>query len=297
MLPFRNKFGYFLRRNMYRVANLDWFDGMKYKSYTGKKLNLKDPQTWSEKLLWLNRYWQPELKSICADKYRVREYVQQKGLADILVPMIGHWNTPDEIDFNSLPNRFALKCNHGCGSNIICEDKSTLDIAEAKRKLNIWLKVDYSTRHNEKHYKNIKPCIVGEEFLPVKSLSEIIDYKIHCFDGVPMFIAANFDRDPITLHSHAMVFSPKWERIKCLIEEENIDEMKRPQNLEELVETARILSEGMPYVRVDLYSINDKLYFGELTFTPSGNMIMVDYTLEFDAKMGKYIDLTKIKNN
>lgn len=266
-----------------------------YFKATKKWLNLRNPKTWSEKLFWLNKYWQPEEKSICTDKYRVRDWVAKKGCADILLPILGVYDKAENIVFEDLPKKFVLKCNHGCACNIIVEDKSELDIQEARKKLNSWLERDYSLDYNEIHYHNIQPKIICEQFLPVKSASDIIDYKIHCFDGVPKFIAANFDRDPITLHPHAMVFSPQWKRIMCLNEEENIEEMKCPQNLNELLQVASILSEGMPYVRVDLYSIGNRLFFGELTFTPSGNMIMVDYKPEFDAEMGKFINITNIK--
>lgn len=272
-----------------------WVNRVSYFKATKKWLNLKNPKTWSEKLFWLNKYWQPELKSICADKYRVREWVAQKGYSDILIPMLGVYDKSEDIVFEDLPNRFVLKCNHGCACNVIVEDKSKLDIPEAKRKLDGWLKRDFSLDYNETHYHNILPKIICEQFLPVKSSADIVDYKIHCFEGIPKFIAANFDRDPITLHPHAMVFSPRWERMFCLKEEESVPEMKCPQNLDDLLRTARTLSEGMPYVRVDLYSIGEKLFFGELTFTPSGNMIMVDYKPEFDAEMGQYIDISKIK--
>ena len=131
-----------------------------YFKATRKWLNLRNPKTWSEKLFWLNKYWQPELKSICADKYRVREWVAQKGYSDILIPMLGVYDKSEDIVFEDLPNRFVLKCNHGCACNIIVEDKSKLDIPKAKRKLDRWLKRDYSLDYNETHYHNIPPKII-----------------------------------------------------------------------------------------------------------------------------------------
>ena len=117
-----------------------------YKSHTGKELDYKNPKNINEKLMWLTRYWQHPLKTICADKYLVRDYLTQRGYDDILIPLLGVWDSPEQIDFNKLPNQFVLKCNHGSGYNIICTDKSCLDISEVKRKLNCWLNEDFSNR-------------------------------------------------------------------------------------------------------------------------------------------------------
>ena len=164
-----------------------------YLHNSGRFLNLKNPKTWSEKLLWLNKYWQPELKSICADKYAVRDFVKDKGFEYILIPLLGVWENADDIDFNILPKRFVLKCNHGCGWNIICEDKEKLDIEGSKNKLNRWMKIDLGEITSEVHYHYIKPFIICEEFLPVQDYRDLKDFKIHCFNGIPEFIGVCYE--------------------------------------------------------------------------------------------------------
>ena len=136
-----------------------------YYANTGKWLDWNHPKDINEKLMWLNRFAPNSLKTKCADKYLVREYVKEKGLEDLLIPLLGVWDNADEIDFESLPDRFALKCNHGCGYNIICSNKSSLDIEQTKKTLNDWLKTDYSSILFELHYKDISRKIIGEEFI------------------------------------------------------------------------------------------------------------------------------------
>lgn len=272
------------------------YDVYRYKQRTGRKLNIINPQTWTEKLMWLNYNWLPQIKSDCADKYKVREIITEKGYGNTLVKLLGHWNNADEIDFDSLPNRFVLKCNHGCAMNIIVENKSKLDRQMAVKQLNGWINTDYSKRVTELHYGKIKPCIICEEFLPVKSRADIIDYKIHCFGGEPRFIAANFDRDPITLHTHSAVYSTRWERMMVLNDDLSnpSPDKSKPIVLNNMLQMAKDLSMDFPYVRVDLYGIGEQVFFGELTFTPSGNIVDCDYQWEFVKEMGKYIVLPDV---
>ena len=152
-----------------------------YHNVTGKWVDWKQPKDINEKLLWLNRYAPNPMKTKCADKYLVREYVKEKGLEDILIPLLGVWDNADEIDFESLPGQFVLKCNHGCGYNIICPDKVSLDIEQTKSKLNDWLNTDYSKVLYEFQYKDIPRKIIGEEFIREFEEDGIVDYKFHCF--------------------------------------------------------------------------------------------------------------------
>jgi len=269
---------------------------LNYFLVTGRLLNLDNPKTWSEKLFWLNYHWQPQIKADCTDKFKVREFIESKGYSDSLIPLLGKWNNANEIDFDQLPNRFVLKCNHGCATNIIVEDKFKLDFDAARKQLNFWLSIDYSKRADEIHYGKIKPCIICEEFLPLLSRADVVDYKIHCFNGKPLFIAANFERDPITLHPHSAVYSPSWERILCLKDDfkKRDKDKDKPIGLSKMLEMAKKLSEDFPYVRVDLYCIEDRVFFGELTFTPSGNCVDHDYRTEFVKQMGERLILPNV---
>lgn len=260
---------------------------------SGRFLNLRSPKTWSEKLLWLNKYWQPELKSICADKYAVRDFVKNKGFENILIPLLGVWKDANDIDFNSLPKRFVLKCNHGCGWNIICEDKEKLNIEKSRAQLNRWMKIDLGEITSEIHYHYIKPYIICEEFLPIQNYSELKDFKIHCFNGKPEFIGVCYDRDLISQNSKGAIFSTNWERL-CYLKEDDVNEIvdvPKPEMLDEMLKIATSLSENIPYVRVDLYAIGTKVFFGELTFTPDGNILDREYKYEVVKKMGEYITL------
>lgn len=267
-----------------------------YYKATKRWLNLRNPKTWSEKLFWLNKYWQPEEKSICADKYRVREWVAQKGYPDILLQLLGVYDKAEDIVFEDLPNRFVLKCNHGCACNVIVEDKSLLNIPEACRKLNGWLKRDYSLSYNEAHYHSIPPKIICEQFLPVNTYADVVDFKIHCFNGIPRWIGICYDRAKDATNQKEMIYSPEWKRLMYLKSDRSDDGkwLDKPKNLDRMLEIARAFSKEFPYVRVDLYSVGEKIFFGELTFTPSGNMPEDEYTEEVATIAGDYLDLSKV---
>jgi len=266
-----------------------------YYNHIRKWPNLEDPKTWGEKLLWLNHHWQPEIKSICADKYGVREYIKQQGLEDILIPLLGVWDDAQKIDFETLPNKFVLKCNHGCAMNILVTDKEKLNKQEAVNQLNEWLKVDLGKISGEYHYSKIKPRIIAEAFLPVEKETDVVDFKIHCFNGQPKFIGVCYDRDPITHTSKGLIYSPQWERMMILQGDDPACSYPKPERLEDMLEMARKLSADFPYVRVDLYAIQDQIFFGELTFSPDGNIPEREYTKEASELIGTWLDLSKVK--
>lgn len=251
-----------------------FYDRILFRQTLGYRLNYKNPVTMHEKMMWLNRYWQPQLKVDCADKLRVREYVKSCGWESLLIPLLGVWKTVDEVDFASLPNQFVLKTNHGCGMNIICTDKTLLGQNEVKLKLSKWLATDYGRLYNERHYSRIRPCIIAEKYLPSLGQS-IVDYKFHCFAGDIFCILLCANRDS-TGHVDLYSYTTKWERVPLLVnEEETLSlEFKKPQNINEMIQAARILSKPFPYVRVDFYEVEGKVYLGELTFTPRANLMI-----------------------
>ena len=268
------------------------YDAIRYYRITGKKLDWKNTTNLSEKLLWLNRYHCTPLKVQCADKYRMKQYVADRGLDEINVPLIGVWDRVEDIDWDQLPNQFVLKTNHGCGTNIICKDKSQLDIEDVKQKLTDWLKIDFGKLYNEQHYKYIKPCVFAEQYLPALDLFQT-DYKIQVINGEPYCILICADRDK---NGHAQLYSYdlEWNRVALLNGEEKTLERQfdKPKNLAKMIECARILSKPFPYVRVDFYEVDGKLYIGELTFTPYGN-IMTYYKDEILEDMGNKLILPK----
>ena len=260
-----------------------------YMRLTGKRLSYCFPRDMNEKLHWLTRYWQHPLKTKCADKYLVREYVKECGCEGILVPLVGVYNSANDIDFDALPSKFALKCNHGYGYNILCKDKANFDKENAIARLNGWLLEDFSKKAFEFHYSKIVPKVICEQYLEVPGEKSLVDYKIHCFNGEPAFFIVCTERDSV---SHSVVlssYSLTWEKLS-LMKNEGDAEIPKPKLLEEMIAYARILSKPFPYVRVDLYYVKGKIYFGELTFSPSRN-IMSSYKDSTLKMMGKKLKL------
>lgn len=264
-----------------------------YLAEFGEKLHLRHPRTLNEKLIWLALYWQHPLKAACADKVKLRDYVSRKGLPVNLMPKIlGCWNFAEEIDFESLPSQYVLKCNHGCAMNIIVKDARFLDRAKTVQKINGWLKETYVGSGCEFHYADISPHLVFcEEFIPIvgNGLYQI-DYKVMCINGDPQFILLCYDRDEDE-NANLASFSTDWEQLFLCNEEKSID-IKKPVSLTKMLEYSRILSKDFPFVRVDFYESNGCPILGELTFTPYGNMITY---IKTDAlcSLGKKLKLPK----
>lgn len=258
----------------------------------GNLPNLKNPKTLEEKLQWLklNTYNNNPLVTMCADKYLVRDYVTQKGYPEMLNELYFSWNTTDEIQWDSLPNEFAIKCNHGSGYNIITKNKNTLKPQEVKNTLDSWLKTDQWLEYSEVNYKNINKKIICEKYLETDQGEFPNDYKIYCFNGKPTAILVISDRESDT---KGVFMTPEWKFISNVSKYSNSEKLPlKPLSLEKMVEAAEILSAPFPFVRVDFYQYNDKPIFGEMTFTPAGGL----YLSKTDVD-GKSMDqLLDIKN-
>ena len=263
-----------------------------YYNVYGHYPDLDDPQTLNEKLLWLAYYWRHPLKAFCADKYRCREYVTKYcGLPEnLLVPLLGIWDKAEDIDFNALPNQFVLKCNHGCGYNIIVKDKSALDITHAKEQLNRWLSEDFAGNVSEIHYRNIQPHkIICEQYLPaIGDASSLIDYKLMCFNGIPHFFFVAYNRDEAG-EATFCTFSLEWEQLFYINDEKKV-KIPKPASLKKMIEYACVLSKDFPFVRVDFYDVAGEPLFGEMTFTPYGNLLTY-FTPDVIAKYGEILQL------
>jgi len=288
---YKRKYNQIILKRFFPNIYLEKIVKRHYKVVTGKKLNLRNPKTVSEKLWWIALYWQSPLIVKCADKYLMREYAKDCGCEEILVPLLGVYNNAEEIDFDALPQKFVLKCNHGCGGHILCEDKSKLDIEATKKQLNNCLSEDYGKRFFEFHYSKIPPKIICEKFLDFSMEKSLIDYKIHCFNGKPAFFLVCTDRD---YHDDSVVitsYSLEWEKLSLLKDEGKVD-VSKPELLNEMIEYAEKLSKPFPYVRMDFYNVENKKYLGEFTFTPQGNFMTYykDSTLEM---MGDLLKLPK----
>lgn len=245
-----------------------------YKRAFGKKINLDNPATLSEKLTWLklNTYYNNPLVTMCADKYMVREYVAKCNLGEILNELIAAWDSVDEIEWESLPDKFVIKCNHGAGYNIICDNKKNFNVEEAKLKLQEWMKEDYWKMFAEVNYKYIKKKIICEKYLDTNQGFVPCDYKIYCFNGEPKAILVMMDRDK---EIRSVFMSPEWKFISAASKYKSIDVLpEMPYSLNKMVEAATKLSSPFPFVRVDFYQYKDRAIFGEMTFTPAGGLFL-----------------------
>lgn len=264
-----------------------------YLIYFNKRLDLNNPKTLNEKILWLklNEYRNNKLITECADKYLVREYVKKKGLENILNDLLFVYDTYKTINFDLLPNSFAIKCNHGAGYNILCRDKKKLDRKAFIKQLKKWYKTDFWKKYAEINYKNIEKKIVVEKLLVDKENNLPSDYKFYCFNGEPKTVMVCTDRE--TTRPKFFYFNEKWELLMLSKDAKNNPNViiEKPRNLNLMFEYARILSRDFKFVRVDLYYLNHAIYFGELTFTPSGGLDNSRLT-ETDLIFGQYLDLT-----
>lgn len=257
---------------------------------TGKHLNLDNPKTFNEKLQWLKLYNRKPEYTIMVDKYRVREYIEGKIGKEYLIPLLGVWNTPDEIDFDFLPNQFVLKCNHDSGSSYICTDKSKLNVKKIKKSLWKRLKKDYYLIGREWPYKNVPRKIIAEQYIETEN-GDLPDYKFFTMGGKvkAMFVATDrhssdkelkfdfFDRQYRPLD-----FAQGHPRSKIL--------PQKPHSFELMCELAEKLAKEIPQVRIDFYEVNGKPLFGEMTF--SHNCGMVPFEPEsWDYKFGSWIQL------
>lgn len=260
-----------------------------------RRLNLRDPRTFNEKLMWLKLYEDDSQKTKCTDKYLVRDYVRKSGYSQTLIDLYKVYDKVEQINFDELPHSFVIKCTHGSGFNIICPNKDALDIEQTKLKLKMWMKTNYALLYVERHYSKITPRIIIERFLGDKMNGKVpLDYKIHCFHGEPQIIEIVLNRG--TSEQKHLMFNMNWEILSCYSCCVNLNErINKPEKMDSMLEMSRKLSMGFTYVRVDLYFCDNEVYFGELTFTPTA--CLDNYFIEdADIQMGKLLDLKGLSN-
>lgn len=264
---------------------------MKFRYHIGKKLNLKNPESFNEKLQWLKLYDRKPEYSIYVDKYAVRAYIAEILGEEYLIPLLGVYDNVKEIDWASLPDKFVLKCTHGSGSNIICPDKNKLDIEEAKKKLQKWMNKNWYWYGREWPYKNLKPRIICEKYLIDESGKELKDYKLMCFNGEVKCIFVCTNRNSST-GVNIDIYDVNWNLMPFGRYNHPGTGVKisKPKNLDNMVKYAEKLSKNIPFIRVDYYEANGHLYFGELTFYPASGF--GKFTPEsYDYLLGSWIKL------
>lgn len=259
----------------------------------GKKLDLNTPHTFNEKLQWLKLYERKPIYTIMVDKYEVKKYISSIIGDEHIIPTLGVWERVEDIDFNSLPNEFVLKCTHNSGGLVICRNKSTLDIEKTKEKLISSLKKNFYFHSREWPYKDVKPRIICEKLMVDESGFELKDYKWFCFDGEPkaMFIAT--DRFVDGEETKFDFFDMDFNHFPFRQGHPNATKkIEKPRGFETMKHLARKLSNGIPHVRVDFYDINGQIYFGEMTFFHFSGM--VPFVPEnYDELFGSWIRLDK----
>lgn len=265
-----------------------------YRGRMGKKLNIKNPITYNEKIQWLKLNDRNPLYTKLVDKYEVKQYVSEKISSNIIIPTLGVWNSVDEIDFDSLPNQFVLKCTHDSGGLVICKDKSKLNIPETKKILNRCLKKNYYGQNREWPYKNVIPRIIAEKFIVDESGTELKDYKFFCFNGKPLFMFIATDRPHDTRFDF---YDMEFNHLPFTNGHENSEKnLTKPKSFNEMIQLAQEISKDFVHVRVDFYDVNGTVYFGEITFYHwSGMKPFVPE--EWDYKFGEFIDLNIVKEH
>lgn len=263
-----------------------------YSKIYGEKLDFHSPNTFDAKLQWLKIYDRNPLYTKMVDKYEVKKYVAAIIGEEYIIPTIGVWNAFAEIDFDKLPKQFVLKCTHDSGGMIICKDRSKLNILETRKKLEKCLKNNFYWQSREWPYKNVKKRIIAEKFMSDnESSSGLTDYKFYCFNGEPKFLYVSQGLED---HATAHISFLNMDWTFAPYERSDFRPLtvlpKKPETFDEMRRIAKILSADIPFVRVDLYQINGRVYFSELTFSPCGGFCPFKERQQ-DIDIGKYLIL------
>lgn len=277
-----NRFGFFDR------LPDEEFLKRSYKARFGKELDLENPKSYNEKLQWLKLYDRKPEYTRMVDKYEAKQYVAELVGEDCIIPTLGVWDRFEDIDFDSLPNKFVLKTTHDSGGVVICKDKASFDMQKAKERLDASLKNDFYLRHREWPYKDVKPRILAEQY--IEDMNELVEYKFFCFDGKAKMIlvckgtahSGERTNDYCDLALNRFPFTS--------LNPNSTGELPVPKELPELIAFAEKLSQGIPQLRVDTYLADGKIYFGELTFFHNGGFCKMD-PAEWDEKIGAWITL------
>lgn len=279
---------------------LDWLPDKQYLELVflqkmGRRLDLKNPASYCEKLQWMKLYDRKPIYTIMVDKYACKKYVAKLIGEDYIIPTYGVWRKFEDIPFETLPDQFVLKCTHDSGGLVICKEKASLDKEWARSKIEKSLKTNYYLHGREWPYKDVPRRIIAEEYMVDESGTELKDYKFFCFNGVPKFVLVVSGREGFTKR---YIYDMEWKRIPVALhgdKEPSPGEIAKPCNFSEMKELAKKLSEGMAHLRVDFYAINGKTFFGELTFYHMSGMEHF-YPESYDYEFGDMLTLPTQEN-
>lgn len=264
---------------------------MRYKKKLGRKLDLDNPHTYNEKLQWLKLHDRRPEYTMMVDKYEAKKYVADRIGEQYIIPTLGVWNSFDEIDFDTLPNQFVLKCTHDSGGLVICKDKKVFDRDAARKKINKSLANNYYLHGREWPYKNVKHRIIAETYMEDTQTQELRDYKFFTFDGVAKALFIATERQTQGEETKFDFFDMDFQHLDFTNGHPNAGvKPEKPQNFNEMKRLAEILSEGIPHLRVDFYEVNGRTYFGELTFSHWSGMTPFEPE-KWDEIFGNWIKL------
>lgn len=266
---------------------------LQYRIKFGRKLDLKEPKRFTEKIQWYKLFYKNPTMPRCSDKYMVREYIKEKGLENILVDLYAVYDRPDDIRIDQLPEKFIMKLSNGSGTNLLCRDKRSLIEKEVIQEFKDFLFKVKANLGREWPYLKADSKIVVERLLEDESHinNAVNDYKIFCYDGKPEYVICISDR--YSDQCNHLVYDTQWNKIRVSSENARINEdAPRPENLEEMLEIAAKLSEDFPFARIDLYSVAGKVYFGEITFYPWSGYMEFEPD-EFDFILGEKFSLRR----
>lgn len=287
----RDKVMTFLKKSLSFLPDKTYIK-LYYRLRVGRPLNMKNPTTLNEKLQWLKFNYRFPLQSIVSDKLLVRDYVAERIGAEYLIPLLGQWDNYDDVDFDKLPEKFVLKCNHDSGGLVVCTDKSKLNHKEARNRVEKSLKSNFFYIGREYQYRNIKPRIICEQFISDNGKVPM-DYKIYCFNGKPDVILVCKDRFSANTHRASyLYFDQEWRFQPLNKGDENLTEVDvpKPKNLDRMIEIAKELSKDFLFARIDLYNIDGQIYFGEITLSPNSGFDP-DIKYETDLMFGEKLKI------
>ncbi len=284
------------RRHFFDWLSDEAYIKLMYYCIMDRKVNLKNPQTFNEKLQWLKLYNRNPIYTMMVDKYEVKKYIAETIGEEYLIPTLGIYSSFNEIDFNKLPNQFVIKCTHDSGGVVICKDKTKLDINSAREKINKNLKNNFFYVGREWPYKDVKPRIIIEEYIDDHKNEDLNDYKFMCFNGkVKCSFVCSERRSKEGLK--VTFFDLDWNKMPFErhypYSKKNI---AKPENYTKMIELSEKLSKNLPFVRIDFYEVNGKIYFGEITFFP-GNGTEEFTPEEYDYLLGSWIELPERNKN
>lgn len=260
---------YLMNKGHFKWLNDETYLKIKYRIIMNKKLNLNNPETFNEKLQWLKLYDRKPEYTNMVDKYEAKKYVENIIGEEYIIPTLGVWEKFEDIDFEKLPNQFVLKPTHTSGNVFICKDKNKIDYKKLKKEVNQWLKRKYYYIHREWPYKNIQPRILCEKYIEEKGMKILNDYKFFCFNGKvkTILVCSNRNGD----FKNTDFYNVTWNKMNFTRENytNNTKIIEKPKKLEEMINISETLAKDIPFVRVDLYEVDKKVFFGELTFYPS----------------------------